>query len=259
MDGGVSMVSMGGNRFPISKITLIWNLTFRLIITLLIGWWGYGIVIALSNDSVALVFFLVIFFFMLLIIWIPFLRLTYEVILDEKQIIFKSLIRTVRIELSELISIKDEKGGRYTRFRSGKSSILMPSRFKRAEELDSIIKSINPRAQIQHFSKPKKILRPLAGVAVVLLILVGMLWCSDPRMFGDRQRAVKAVQKYHEIYGRYPKDLSEVKEKIKDIQFKWSYHYSTDGKSFILSYTGGLSDKGASYDSRTQEWKELYY
>lgn len=250
---------MGENRFPISRIPLIWYLTFRVIITLLIGWWGYGIVIGFSNDSVPVVFFLLIFFFMLLIIWIPFLRMTYEVILNEKQIIFKSLIRTVRIELSELISIKDEKGGRYTRFRSGKSSILMPSCIKRAEELDSIIKSINPRAQIQHFSKSKKILRPSVGIAVVLLISVGMLWCSDPRIFGDRQRAVKAVQKYHEIYGKYPKDLSEVKEKIKDIQVKWSYHYSTGGEFFTLSYTGGLSDKGASYDSRTQEWKELHY
>jgi len=253
------MVGMGGNRFPISKIPLIWNLTFRLVITLLIGWWGYGIVIAFSDDSVALVFFLVILFFMLLIIWIPFLRMTYEVILDEKQIIFKSLIRTVRMDLSELISIKDEKGGRYTRFRSEKNSILTPSRIKRAEELDSIIKTINPRAQIQHFSKAKKFLRPLVGIAVVLLILGGIHWCSDPRMFGDRQRAVKAIYRYHEIYGKYPKDLTEVKEKIKDIQFKWSYRYRTDGKSFTLYYSGGLSDKGASYDSRTQKWKELYY
>jgi hypothetical protein len=252
-------MSMGGNRFPISKIPLIWNLTFRLIITILIGWWGYGIVISFSNDPVALVLLLLIFIFMLLIIWIPFLRMTYEVILDETQIIFKSLIRTVRMEVSELISIKDEKGGRYTRFRSEKSSILMPSRIKRAEELDSIVKSINPRAQIQHLSKSKKILRPFVGIAAVLLILVGMLWCSDPRMFGDRQRAVKAVQKYHEIYGKYPKDLSEVKDKIKDIQFKSSYRYRTDGTSFTLSYTGGLSDKGASYDSRTQEWKELHH
>ena len=250
---------MGGHRSPISKIPLIWNLTFRLIITLLIGWWGYGIVIAFSNDSVALVFFLVIFFFILFIVWIPFLRMTYEVILDEKQIIFKSLIRTVRMDLSELISIKDEKGGRYIRFRSGKRSILIHSRIKRAEELDFIIKTINPPAQIQHFSKAKKILRPLVCIAVVILILGGMFWCSDPRMFGDRQRAVKAIYGYHEIYGKYPKDLTEVNEKIKDIQFKWSYRYRTDGKSFTLHYSGGLSDKGASYDSRTQEWKELYY
>jgi len=245
--------------FPISKIPLIWNLTFRLIITLLIGWLGYGIIISFSNEFVPLVFLFVIFFLMLLIIWISFLKLTYEVILDEKQIIFKSLMRTVRMDLSEIISIKDEKGGRYTRFRSGKSSILVPSRIIRAEELDSMIKTINPHAQIQHFSKAKKILRPFVGIAIVLLILGGMLWCSDPRMFGDRQRAVKAIHKYHEIYGRYPKDLTEVKKKIKDIKFNWGYSYSTDGKSFTLFYSGGLSDKGASYDSLTHEWEELNF
>jgi len=164
------LVSMDGNRFPISKILLTWNLAFRLIITLLIGWWGYGIVIAFSNDSVALVFFLVIFFFMLLIIWISFLKMTYEVILDEKEIIFKSLIRTVRMDLSELISIKDEKGGRYTRYSSEKRSLLMTSRIKRAEELDSIIETINPRAQSHHFSKAKKVFRTLSYSNISALI-----------------------------------------------------------------------------------------
>jgi len=78
-------------------------------------------------------------------------------------------------------------------------------------------------------------------------------------MFGDRRRAVKAINRYHEIHGSYPKDLTEVKEKIKDPNFQWDYTYRTDGKTFILSYMGGLGDKGASYDSRTNEWEELYY
>ena len=111
----------------------------------------------------------------------------------------------------------------------------------------------------ERLSKSSKIPRRLISVAAVLLVLGGMFWCHDPAMFGDRQNAVKAIHAYHERYGAWPKNLQEVKEKVKDIRFHLGYRYRTDGQSFSLFYGGGLNDKGASYSSLTQEWEEHYY
>lgn len=286
-----NIVIMDGKRFPVGEMRLAWMFTLRLIITLFIVQWGYGLVFIFSDDVVLFVSVLLILSFILLAIWIPFLRMPYVVIVDEKQITFKAFIRTVRMDLSELIGIRDERAGKYTRFSLKNKSMLVPLPIKEAEELDSIretiyaakeaedpesinetiypikedekldsiIKTVNPDVKIDRLSKSSRILKRSVNIAAVLLVLGGMFWCHDPAMFGDRQNAVKAIRAYHERYGAWPKDLKEVKEKVKDIGFNWGYRYSTDGQSFSLSYGGGLNDKGASYSSLTQEWKEYYY
>ncbi|MGB6279106.1 MAG: hypothetical protein WBG91_02705 [Syntrophobacteria bacterium] len=267
-------VIMEGKRFPVGKVRLAWMLTPRLIITLFIVQWGNGFVLIFSDDVILLVSVFLIFSFILLAIWIPFLRMPYVVIVDEKQITFKAFIRTVRMDLSELIGIRDERAGKYTRFSLKNKSMLVPLPIKEAEELesigetiypvkeaeelDSIIKTVNPDVKIDRLSKSSKILRRSVSIATVLLILGGMFWCHDA-MFRDRRNAVKAVHTYHELYGAWPKDLKQVKEKVKDIRFNWRYRYCTDGQSFSLFYSGGLNDKGTSYSSLTQEWEEHYY
>ena len=270
-----NIVIMDGKRFPVGEMRLAWMFTLRLILTLFIVQWGYGLVVKLSDDLVLFVSALLILSFILLAIWIPFLRMPYVVIIDEKQITFKAFIRTVRMDLSELIGIRDERAGKYTRFSLKNKSMLVPLPIKEAEELesinetiypvkedeklDSIIKTVNPDVKIDRLSKSSRILKRSVNIAAVLLVLGGMFWCHDPHMFGDRQNAVKAIRAYHERYGAWPKDLKEVKEKVKDIGFNWGYRYSTDGQSFCLSYSGGMNDKGASYNSLTQEWEEHYY
>ena len=94
-------------------------------------------------------------------------------------------------------------------------------------------------------------------IVLIALLLACMAWCHDPRAFGDRQKAVKAIRRYHETQGTWPTDLKAVKEKVKDIRFKYDYHYRNAGESFFtLSYSGGLNDKSALYDSRTGEWED---
>ena len=269
-------VIMEGKRFPVGKMRLAWMLTPRLIITLfIVVQCGYSFVFVFSDDVVFHLSFLIIFSFILLAIWIPFLRMPYVVIVDKKQITFKAFIRTVRMDLSELIGIRDERAGKYTRFSLKNKSMLVPLPIKEVEELestgetvyqlkedeglDSIIKAVNPDVKIDRLSKSSKILKRSVNIAAVLLVLGGIFWCHDPAMFGDRQNAVKAIHTYHERYGAWPKDLMEVKEKVKDIRFSWRYRYRTDGQSFSLYYGGGLNDKGASYSSLTQEWEEHYY
>ena len=249
-----------GHRFPISKIPILWHVLFRLGITFFLAGPTYGILASDLTDGYVTLLVCLILLFILLITWIPFLRMPYEVLVQKKHIILKSYIRTVRMELDELVSIKDEKGGRYTRFLSKRHSVLMPARIKGVPKLDSMIKTISPHVQITHYSQAKKILLPSVQIALVLFLLLGMSYCSDPRMFGDRQRAVQAIERYREVYGVYPEDLSELQEKITDIQFRWWYKYKTNGQSFKLAYYGGMmNDKSASYSSLTQKWEDKHH
>ena len=250
---------MIGHRFPISIIPILWHVVFRLGITVYVVGATYGILFSdLIVDYVTLLVCMVLLL-ILLITWIPFLRMPFEVLVQKKQIILKAYIRTVRMDLDELVSIKDEKGGRYTRFLSKRHSVLMPARIKEVAKLDSMIKTISPHVQITHYSLAKKILFPSVQIALVFFLLLGMSYCSDPRIFGDRQRAVQAIERYREVYGVYPEDLSELQDKIKDIQIRYWYKYKTDGESFTLAYHTGMSDKSASYSSLTQKWKDTQY
>ena len=109
-------------------------LTPRLIITLfIVVQCGYSFVFVFSDDVVFHLSFLIIFSFILLAIWIPFLRMPYVVIIDKKQITFKAFIRTVRMDLSELIGIRDERAGKYTRFSLKNKSMLVPLPIKEVE------------------------------------------------------------------------------------------------------------------------------
>ena len=110
------------------------------------------------------------------------------------------------------------------------------------------------RTKKQLLLKALKIFWGSIKAVIILSILVGVLWCGDPHMF-TKTKVVEAIYKYHELYGKYPNDLKEVQEKIRDLPIETNYHYVNHGTYFTMYYGPGLNDTQHSYDSRKKKWE----
>lgn len=126
----------------------------------------YMIYIWLTRETAPtgpIVFSLLLIIFILIIIWLPFLRRPYEIVLIDRQLMFKSPIRTIKMEVGDIISVKD--GSDFIRFKSKKRSIRSISSIKKWDELIKTIESINPAVEVRRAES----LRRVVSLAVLLV------------------------------------------------------------------------------------------
>ena len=116
-------------------------------------------------------------------------------------------------------------------------------------------------------SKEKKDdLRGLAvGGIVAILIIFGFgilnFYMSTPQTFGDRDKVIEDIYRYHNQFGTWPQSLEELKSELPDYQFKYHYFYILKDGYFVVGYKGsglmGEDSGGYRYRSDTEEWKAI--
>lgn len=124
---------METKKFPISRGSIIRNFLFRLIMIPLIIFILFSLMVVAYFRIPTSNFFLTLFLASIVvlgIIGLSFLRMTHDIFLDGQQLTFVSFIRNIRMEIGDLISIKDVKGGVYTKFKSKERSVLSLSNIK---------------------------------------------------------------------------------------------------------------------------------
>ena len=97
-------------------------------------------------------------------------------------------------------------------------------------------------------------------IVALLAYAVMSTYLSTPQTFGDKKLVVKEIHRFHQKFGRWPTNLSELKTKLPDYKFKYRYAYSHNEKMFVVSYQGAgmASDEGGSfYRSDSGEWKDI--
>lgn len=103
------------------------------------------------------------------------------------------------------------------------------------------------------------------GCLVIILLFIGFgifsVYMSTPQIGGDKDKVVDDIYRYHRNFGNWPQSLNELKSKLPDFQFKYSYYYYHDDEMFVVAYEGsGMigDDYGEFYRSDTKNWKEIY-
>jgi hypothetical protein len=87
------------------------------------------------------------------------------------------------------------------------------------------------------------------------------IYMSTPQILGDKDEIINDINRYHQRFGKWPKDLKELKAKLPDYKFEHWYSYMQNRKMFVVGYQGsGMlgDDYGEFYRSDTKEWKSIY-
>jgi hypothetical protein len=105
----------------------------------------------------------------------------------------------------------------------------------------------------------------LIGCLAIILLFIGFviitIYMSTPQTFGDRDKVIEDIYRYHKRYGSWPQSLEELKSKLPDYRFKYGYGYLYNDEMFVVVYQGaGMmgDDSGEFYRSDTKEWKDIY-
>jgi len=193
---------METKEFSISRFSISWRLALRLIIAAV-----FLLTYLFDKD----LFILVIA--CLFLAWTVFyLTRPHTIILDDNEIVFRSLLfKDIRIDVDHLISIKDEGGGWYARFRSEKISLTTLSGIKNRSGLLKYIHSLNSNIEIKQASGTRKglsFLMRLTGTIIVLFIFSAGTYRDMPyrsrspnaSASADLKNAYTAAQAYHTDY-----------------------------------------------------------
>jgi hypothetical protein len=76
-----------------------------------------------------------------------------------------------------------------------------------------------------------------------------------PELF-DSSDVVEDMYRFHEQFGRWPHNLEEIKLKLPDHEFDWSYEYYHNEDIFVVIYNCEC-DYAYFYRSDTKTWKEF--
>ena len=105
----------------------------------------------------------------------------------------------------------------------------------------------------------------LIGCLGIILLIIGFgifsMYMSTPQTFGDKDKIIEDIYRYHQRYGKWPQSLEELKSKLPDYKFQYRYSYMHNDEMFVVKYQGGGmmgDDHGEFYCSDTKEWKDIY-
>ena len=251
-------------RFHVSKVLFISPAIAALLLTFLTV---IGIVDCLrriGTDLPLLIPFLVTLISILISswLWLRFLRLPYKITVSRRQLIFISPIRTVKMEVGDLISVYISKS-HYTFFKSKRQTIRSISNIRERDELINIIKSENLTIEI----KQSKRLKIGCGIAILIFILFTIILAINisskkESIESSFNPVIGALERYKSANGSYPEKLEAlVPEYLTELpccpgSSKPGAGYYLDGKSgdYVLGcYTFMFSKR--LYNSQTKRWK----
>ena len=203
-------------RFLISRTTRIADGILRFILTVgIAGLVGPHISSAAGlGDRVLLT---VLLLGGVIIIWMPFLNRTYEVEIENNHIIFKALLKTVRLELAQLKSVKDVMGGSKIRFEFEKGMVILtPATITRRDAMDRMIIGIQPDVEIQHLTAAQMAKKSLVTLCVLVLIVFGLVAAIflpgfiSYRVRGPDSAAMSTIKNAYNMSMRYFHDNTHV-------------------------------------------------
>jgi hypothetical protein len=212
--------------------------------------------------------------FFVTIIWLPFLRRPYEIALVHKQLTFKAPVRTVKVNVGDLNSVKDRCGGFFIRFKPFTSinqsvDVINISEW---DELIKIIKSINPAVEIKRYSKVGRMIGMwIYPVLMTLLFCFFVLFGywernNQAKVKTDFAPVIEALEKYKTANNRYPE-----KDKLEALTPTYldtlpscpgsnkpgaTYYFVTHSGGSMLGCRFYLSPY--LYSSDTKKWKNEY-
>ena len=167
-------------------------------------------------------------------LWLRFLRLPYKITVSRGQLIFRSPIRTVKMEVGDLISVYISKS-RYTFFKSKRQSIRSISNIRERDELINIIKSENPTFEI----KQSKRFKIGCGIAILIfilftIILVINISSKNESIESSFNPVIVALEKYKTANNRYPDKLEALTPTYLDALPMAGYYSRNSGKYIKL-------------------------
>jgi hypothetical protein len=201
--------------------------------------------------------------FILVIIWLPFLRRPYEIVLVHKQLAFKSPIRTVKVNVGDLISVR--VGVLYWSFffKSKKKSIEVMNISewdKQWDELIKIIKSMNPAVEIKRYSKAGRMIGiwiyPVIVTSLIcfLGLFVHSLRINITECETDLAPVIVALEKYKTANNHYPDKLEALTPIYLDALPRTGYYFDADSDEYTLGRYVFMFSKHL-YSSRTKKWR----
>jgi hypothetical protein len=241
--------------FPISKVSIIRSALIPFLPALFL-------ILLTVMDSLEIGPALLIPVFFLAIIWLPFLRRPYEIVLVHKQLTFKAPIRTVKVNVGDLTSVKDRGICFFIRFKSNNKSVDVIN-ISEWDELIKIIKSINPAVKIKRYSKVGRMIGiwiyPIVVTFLIYLLgMFGLLGYMDitnrAKVEADLAPVLVALEKYKTANNRYPEKLDALTPTYLDTLPKTAYYVDASGEYTIGRYTSLLPTKHL-YSSRTKAWR----
>ncbi len=245
--------------FPIPKVSILRSALIPFLPTLL---WIFLTVPLILRSPEIIGPALWVPVFLLAIIWLRFLRRPYEIVVDHKQLTFKAPLRTVKVNVGDLTSVRDIYGGFFTRFKSKKKSVDAIN-IREWDELIKIIKSINPAVEIKRYSKVVRMLGTLiypifVTFLIYILGMMGMLGYWDitnrAKVEADLAPVIVALEKYKTVNNCYPDKLEALIPAYLDTLPRAAYYVDTSGEYTIGRYTSLLPNKRL-YSSRTKTWR----
>ncbi len=243
------------SEYRIYVLEIIWQVFLRLVISLLILFlFIFSFPTAFSSLNTGNILFLLFMSIILLFLWLSLFFKPYKFIIHDEKLIIKAVLRSYWLTINDLLSVKETAGGKKLRLDLGHRHLTVYGAVKNKDAFYKILKNINLAIVIKKFSMARKIFGATVKVTVLLIIVIGILWISDPRAFGDRQKVIKSLEKYHQKFSEYPVSLQELKARMPGLKFKYAYYYTSNKKAFIVYYTGGLIDNDHYFSSDTKKW-----
>jgi transcription initiation factor TFIIIB Brf1 subunit/transcription initiation factor TFIIB len=146
----------------------------------------------------------------LIIVWLPFLFRPHELVLTNRQLTFRAPLRTFKVNVGDLIYIKDRGGGFSTRFKI-KKKIIDVLNISEWDELIKIITRINPAVKV---SRNSEVARAIGKwiYPVVMILLICSVTFAIPQL--ERRQGLELIVdashhiKQAEILKKEGKDFS---------------------------------------------------
>lgn len=150
------MTAMESMQFNISRSLVIRSLVLRILLTLpalLLLYQFIALFITTQTrwDGEAILI-LVLFGLAVIILWISYFRIIQKIAVTSNEIQALSSLHTARMEIYDLISVKEIKGGRYLLFEGVDQSIVVPNHIVKRDDLLEAVKTANTNVEIQTFA-----------------------------------------------------------------------------------------------------------
>ena len=151
------MVEDSPKGFSVSRLSFFSDLTTRLILTILLSivilpfLIGIGLAFLGSYEADAiviigsLIIYIILVFF---IFWLPFLKHAYRIIIVNGEIIFKTFLGKVRMELRDINALRTSSRNQFLKFVTVKKNILLLSTIKGWHELVRDLRRSGARIEI---------------------------------------------------------------------------------------------------------------
>jgi hypothetical protein len=223
-------------RFHISKVLFISPAIAALLLTFLTVIQIVDCLLRIGTDRPFLFPFLVLLILILISswLWLRFLRLPYKITVSHGQLIFRSPIRTVKMNVGDLISVYISKS-RYTLFKSRRQSIRSISNIRERDELINIIKSANPTIEI----KQSKRFKIGCGIAILIFILFTIILAinissKNKSIESSFNPVIGALERYKSANSAYPDKLEALTPIYLDVLPMAEYYHVNSGKYIKL-------------------------